>query len=346
MGARVGHSDDKSPGTVEPPSKARVLVLGATGTIGRATVQKLVADGHEVVAYVRQRAPRAGAHGDGLAELTGASLRNGAVDSAEAILDHAIAGERFEAVISCLASRTGAPNDAWAIDHRAHVNALNAAKSSGISKFVLVSALCVQRPQLAFQSAKLAFEAELIASGLTYAIVRPTAYFKSLLGQIERVKQGKPFLVFGDGQLTRCKPISDHDLAAYVVGCLHDQSRHNRILPIGGPDPAFTPLQQAERLFDVLGRPMRVRHVPVALIDGIVAGLSLARQVVPSLGDKAELARIGRYYATQSMVHFDAVAGRYDAGQTPSTGTQSFFAHQEAVVRGQIKVERGAHAVF
>ena len=48
---------------------------------------------------------------------------------------------------------------------------------------------------------KLAFEAELQASGLRYAIVRPTAFFKSLAGQVQRVRSGKPYLAFGGGRL-------------------------------------------------------------------------------------------------------------------------------------------------
>jgi divinyl chlorophyllide a 8-vinyl-reductase len=78
-----------------------------------------------------------------------------------------------------------------------------------------------RNPDLAFQEAKLAFEAELIASGLTYSIVRPTAFFKSLSGQVARLKKGKPFLVFGDGTLTACKPISDRDLGTFIASCLH-----------------------------------------------------------------------------------------------------------------------------
>ncbi len=80
-----------------------------------------------------------------------------------------------------------------------------------MSHFVLLSAICAQKPVLAFQKAKLAFEAHLLEQGLTYSIVRPTAFFKSLSGQVARVKQGGPFLVFGDGRLTACKPISDAD---------------------------------------------------------------------------------------------------------------------------------------
>ena len=245
-----------------------------------------------------------------------------------------------------MASRTGAPNDAWAVDHRAHVNVLDAAREAGTTQFVLLSAICVQKPVLAFQQAKLAFERALIESGMTCSIVRPTAFFKSLSGQVERVRRGKPFLVFGDGTLTACKPISDDDLAAYLVECLDDERRWNRILPIGGPGPAITPLQQGRLLFTLLGRPPRFRHVPLAMLDGIIAVLAAAGHVVPRLADKAELARIGRYYATESMLCLDPATGRYDEAATPSTGTQTLVDFYASVIAGAAAPERGDHAVF
>jgi len=80
------------------------------------------------------------------------------------------------------------------VDYQAHLFALEAAKAVGVQQFVLLSAICVQKPLLAFQKAKLAFESALIESGVTYSIVRPTAFFKSLAGQLARVQKGKPFL--------------------------------------------------------------------------------------------------------------------------------------------------------
>jgi len=204
----------------------------------------------------------------------------------------------------------------------------------------------VQKPLLAFQQAKLAFERILIDSGLTYSIVRPTAFFKSLSGQVERVKTGKPFLVFGDGTLTACKPISDDDLARYIAGCLDDESRHNRILPIGGPGEAITPKQQGEHLFALLQREPKFKRVPVALLDVIIAVLGTLGRVAPKLAEKAELARIGRYYATESMLVLNPETGLYDAAATPSTGSETLFDFYEHLIRGEARVDLGEHAMF
>jgi divinyl chlorophyllide a 8-vinyl-reductase len=326
----------------------RVCVLGATGTIGRPTVRALVRRGHDVVGFVRPRAGVGGSPGgrDPAAGFAGAAVRVVEAADPASLARDGFRGERFDVVVSCMASRTGAPRDAWAIDYQAHVHALTAAREAGVAQFVLLSAICVQKPLLAFQRAKLAFERALIDSGLTYSIVRPTAFFKSLSGQIERVRRGKPFLLFGDGLLTACKPIGDSDLADYLADCVDDRGRWNRVLPIGGPGPAITPRDQGEFLFSRLGRPPRFQSVPLALFDGIIGALGLAGRLAPSLATKAELARIGRYYATESMLVLNPATGRYDAAATPETGTQTLFDFYSSVLAGAPLPDRGDHAVF
>ena len=322
-----------------PAAPLRVCLLGATGTIGRATLRTFMRSGHDVVCFVRPRPA-------GARPVDGARVRTVEMRDPAAIACDGFRGEAFDAVVSCMASRTGAPRDAWAVGHRMHIDALAAARNAGVRHFVLLSAICVQKPLLAFQHAKLAFEAALAGSGLTHSIVRPTAFFKSLSGQVERVKRGGPFLVFGDGTLTACKPIGDGDLAEYVAGCLEDDRRWNRVLPIGGPGGAITPRRQGEALFALLGREPRFRRVPVALLDGVIGALGAAARLAPALAAKAELARIGRYYATESMLVLDPGTGRYDAAATPSTGTETLFDHYEALVAGGAAPERGDHAVF
>ena len=318
-----------------PNPSLRVLLLGATGTIGRATAAALVAAGHEVVAVVRPGS----AGPEGCARLEADVTAPGALAAA-------IGAARFDAVISCLASRTGAPRDAWAIDQRANSLSLAAAMAADIPRFVLLSAICVQRPLLELQRAKLAFEAELQAEAIKWSIVRPTAFFKSLSGQVARVKAGRPFLVFGDGRLTACKPISDADLGRFLVACLTDPALENRILPIGGPGPAITPLDQAQMLERLMGQPVRLKRVPVVLMNAIIAVLSALGRLSPKLAEKANLARIGRYYATESMLVLNPATGQYEADATPEFGADRLADHYAALLNGSARDDRGAHKVF
>ena len=320
----------------------RVLLAGATGTIGRATARALARNGHTVVCLVR----RGSAHADALVPGDGVTVRECNVADTASLAHDGIRGERFDAVMSCLASRTGTPRDAWAVDHRAQLTLLEGAKQAGVTHFVLLSAICVQKPLLEFQRAKLAFEAALMESGLDYSIVRATAFFKSLSGQVARVRAGKPFLVFGDGTLTACKPISDDDLAAYLAGCLTQPTRRNRVLAIGGPGPAQTPREQGEQLFALAGQTPRFKHVPVAMLDVIIAVLGTLGRVLPPLAAKAELARIGRYYATESMLVWDSQRQRYDADATPEFGSERLADYHARLLRGDARDDRGEHAVF
>jgi len=319
-------------------------MLGATGTIGRATLSALLARGHQVVCFARRELKLPDAH------LSPAECcvewRFGDVTDASSLRSEGFRGEHFDVLLSCMASRTGAPDDAWRIDYQAHIYALEAARQAGVTHMVLLSAICVQKPMLAFQHAKLAFERDLITSGIRYSIVRPTAFFKSLSGQAERVRNGKPFLLFGDGMLTACKPISDSDLGAFLTDCIDDAGKHNQLLPIGGPGEAITPRQQGELLFQAFQKPARFRSIPLAFIDFVITALALAGRVIPAVAQKAELARIGRYYATESMLLYDHKEGKYNADLTPSTGTETLADHYRKLAVGERVSDLGDHAIF
>jgi divinyl chlorophyllide a 8-vinyl-reductase len=289
-------------------SPRRILVAGASGTIGAAVAARLVADG------------------DAVTELPRAALSDGAA------LAQVMAEARPEVVISCIASRSGAPKDAQAVDYAANAALLAAAQAAGARQFILLSAICVQKPLLAFQHAKLAFEAELAASGIDYTIVRPTAFFKSLSGQVKRVKASKPFLIFGDGELTRCKPISDGDLARFIAGCIDNPDALGRILPIGGPGPAISLRDQGEMLAGLLGQEPRFQSVSPKLFTYAERVLALGAGVSGWFAEKAEYARIARYYATESMLVLDPASGQYSAELTPEYGTETLRDHYARLI--------------
>jgi divinyl chlorophyllide a 8-vinyl-reductase len=204
-----------------------LYVAGATGYIGREVVKRALKRGYTVHASARLNSKTALPQHDRL------------------ILD-IIQTERAKttfniptgaSVISCISSRTGTAQDAHNIDYQMNVSLLDCAQASDADVFLMLSAICVQKPKLAFQHAKLKFEDALQTSGLKYSIVRPTAYFKSLTGQVKRVEQNRPFLFFGDGTETACTPISKRDLADFMLDTVQRPASWNKILPIGGPQP-------------------------------------------------------------------------------------------------------------
>lgn len=280
-------------------------------------------------------------------DFAGASVVFGDVSNADSLAS-AVRGKQFDVVVSCLASRTGGKKDSWLIDYQATRNSLDVGRANGAKHFVLLSAICVQKPELEFQRAKLKFEGELQAAGdVTYSIVRPTAFMKSIAGQVDNVKKGVPYVMFGDGTLCACKPISEADLASFMAECISDPAKSNQMLPIGGPGRAYTPLDQANVLFRVAGLPNSYIRVPIGIMDGAVALFDWLASKFPQLEDPAEFAKIGRYYAVESMLVYDPVTKRYDADATPSYGKDTLESvFTKLVKEGTAGQELGDAAVF
>jgi divinyl chlorophyllide a 8-vinyl-reductase len=333
------------------PSKKpeRVFVVGATGYIGKFVVRELVSRGYEVVSFARERSgvDTMTKADETRSQLKGSEVRFGDVSSMDSLMQSGICGEHFDVVVSCLTSRSGGVKDSWNIDYQATRNALDAGMAAGAKHFVLLSAICVQKPLLAFQRAKLKFEKELKESGLIWSIVRPTAFFKSIAGQVEAVKKGKPYVVFGQGKLTACKPISESDLARFMADCLEDPEKQSRILPIGGPGKAISAREQGELLFELLGRTPKFKSMPIQMFDVIIPVMSVLARIFPKLEDKAEFARIGKYYCSESMLVLNPETGKYDADMTPSYGSDTLRDFYRRVLKeGLAGQELGEHSMF
>jgi len=217
-------------------------------------------------------------------------------------------------VISCLASRSGSKKDSYAIDYKATLNCLNAAREAGARHLVLLSAFCVKSAErndpyaLQFQYAKMDMEAALRGQDdVTYSIVRPTAFFKSVSGQLEVVDGGAPFVFFdlGNGKSATCNPISEPDLASAIISTVTDKSKENGLWNIGGPDEGMSMQQQGALIADVLGKEeAKTFGVPIGIFDLIINGLQWLADLTNSekIADAAEFGRIGRYYALEDML--------------------------------------------
>jgi len=322
-------------------------LAGATGYIGSRVVRELLNHNFTLLCPIRDLQSEAAGALRALAD----PLPTGRLGLVCANLQDpqglagALADFKADAVVSCIASRSGGAGDSEAVEYRANLNLLRWALDANAKHFTLLSAICVQKPRLAFQFAKLRFEAELAASGIPFTSVRATAFFKSLSGQVKRVQSGKPFLMFGDGQLTRCKPIAEADLAQYIRLSLESQELLG-IRPIGGPGPAISPLQQARLLADLTDQAPHTRSVNPKLLTGVAKMLSLPGRFSATVADKAEFARIGHYYATESMLHWDEKTQTYDADATPEFGSITLEESYRAQLAGSDDQDLKEHALF
>lgn len=288
----------------------KIFVAGSTGYIGKNVVKYALDNGFDVVTAKRHSDNKPGQLNKKLKVIKISNNDNNWIADLE----------KVDVIISCLASRTGEPKDAHLVDYKLNCLLLEKAKALKCSQFILLSAICVQKPRLAFQFEKLAFEEELKKSGLNFSIVRPTAYFKSLSGQIENIKKGKPYVYFGDGQITQCNPISEKDLSLYILSCIKDKTKWRKILPIGGPKQSITPKDIGKILFEIFEVSPKYKSFPTKLLDAIRLLLLIISPFSNWAKNKSELIKIAKYYATESMLIWDEKKECYDANRTPSTG--------------------------
>jgi divinyl chlorophyllide a 8-vinyl-reductase len=188
----------------EAAAEGPVVVLGATGYIGKAVVRELVERGRPTIAFIRSSSDRAALP----RELEGADVVEGDPQmDVDGSLKRALTGA--SGVISCISSRSGSPREVEEIDYGASRLAMDLLIEHGHPRaaYVLLSAVCVKTPVLELHRAKLRIERELATSGLPHAIVRPTAYFKSISAQVANVVAGQPYVLFGEGQHTKCNAI-------------------------------------------------------------------------------------------------------------------------------------------
>jgi len=283
------------------------VIAGASGYIGKSTVRESVRQGYKTVALVRDKSKVESEEGKLMygTFFEGAEVVECDVCDPEKLTETMKALGPIDSVISCLASRSGIKKDAYAIDYQATLNCLESGRAVNARHFVLLSAFCVKNPWLQFQQAKLKFEEALEAQkDMTYSIVRPTAFFKSVSGQLEVIQQGAPFVMFGDGEVTRCNPISEADLATYLIDSISEKSRENKIINLGGPDEPLTMKKQGEMLYKAVGKEPNFFYAPLWLFDSIIDSLQWVSDTFNSekFENAAELGRIGKYYAVEDML--------------------------------------------
>ena len=87
----------------------------------------------------------------------------------------------------------------------------------------------------------------------------------------------------------------------------------------------MTPLDQAEMLFEIFNKPKKIKYISPRFFDFALVFLFPFSFFSQKIKDKVELLKIGKYYAEESMLFYDAEADAYNADKTPQFGENLLY---------------------
>lgn len=198
-----------------PTSGATVLVAGASGALGREVARHLLARGYSVRALSRTPERSRATIASDCAIVRADALRGPG-------LAEAMAG-CFAVVSSLGASLDPSPLRGWRsfLSHDLPANArlIDAAREAGVRRFVYVSTFHTDATrQTRYVRAHEGVVERLRASGLSYAVLRPTGFFTAFDMVVRMALRGELFDP-GDGR-ARTNPIHPDDVASACVDAL------------------------------------------------------------------------------------------------------------------------------
>lgn len=235
-----------------------ILVVGATGNLGRKVVRSLLASGEEVRAMTRILAKA-----DELKAL-GARVVRGDLTDPES-LEFAMRGAR--AVVLAAHSLLGRGNEASElIDDKGHRAIIDRAKGAGVEHIIYTSVIGASTDHpIDFWRTKARIERHIQESGITYTIVRAAGFMEThayfLIGK--PVIEGKRVMLFGRGKNPR-NFVAAEDVAKVMVGALRVPDLRGTIVEVGGPQNLTT--REVVATFErVSGKKAKVGHIPISV---------------------------------------------------------------------------------
>jgi NAD(P)H dehydrogenase (quinone) len=270
-----------------------LAITGATGHLGQATIKALLTKvpASDIVALVRdpQKATDL--------QQRGVQVRRGDYNDPASLV------AAFQGVATVfLISGTD-------LVHRTqqHQQVIDAAKQAGVQRLVYTSVLKPsQTSHFGASPSHLATEEYLLASGLTYTVLRNALYLDLVPGLVgkDAVPSGKFYFAAGDGKVSYALR---EEIAQASANVLTSSGHENKIYDIA-PTPAYSMHDVAAALSEVAGQP--VAYVPVSPED-MAAGMRqhhVPEPIVEMMGGIGRAMAAGEFDVTSPA--FEQLLGR------------------------------------
>jgi uncharacterized protein YbjT (DUF2867 family) len=251
--------------------KSKVLLFGATGSLGQFVFWELIQKGFSVTVVVRDKVKAVNQYSywANIIELESQDISS---------LDGDVFASH-DVVVSLLGNRI---SHAFNMDQtggmdffEANEFILRQSVKFNIKKFGAVSPFHEKGLiKQAYFKRHDEFQIQVTESGIDFTLVNSTLLFSSLTRQLKQAGKGKN-IVIGEG-LAKVNPIFDGDVASLFVESL---SHKNKLIHCGGPE-VFTRMELAQRLQLFYSGDFKVRSMNPLAIPTILPYLKLKNQVM------------------------------------------------------------------
>ncbi|MGC1396067.1 MAG: SDR family oxidoreductase [Coleofasciculaceae cyanobacterium] len=236
-----------------------LLVVGATGTLGRQVVRRAIDEGHQVRCLVRN------ARKATFLKEWGAEIVQGDLCAPETL------PRVLEGITAVIDAATSRPTDSLTIkqvDWDGKVALIQAAVKAGVERFVFFSILDAENfPNVPLMEIKRCTEIFLAESGLNYTILKPCGFLQGLIGQYAiPILDGQAVWLTGD-----TSPIAymdTQDVAKFAVRAVEVSETQNKSFPIVGTRAwgGYEIIRLCERLS---GKDAKIARLPLGFLRGV-----------------------------------------------------------------------------
>ncbi len=235
-----------------------LLIVGATGTLGRQITFRALEEGHSVRCLVRnpQKA--------GFLMERGAELAPGNLCNADSVK------RSLEGVTAVIDAATSRPTDSLSmkeIDWEAKVALIQAVKTAGIERYIFFSILeAGQYPQVPLMEIKHCTELFLEQIKLKYTIFQLAGFMQGLIPQyaIPILDQQGVWVM---GKSSPIAYMDTQDIAKFAVGALSLPETEGKTFPLVGPK-AWSGEEIIALCEKLSGRQARVSRMPLVVLQG------------------------------------------------------------------------------
>lgn len=263
-----------------PVKQKSILVVGATGTLGRQVVKRALDEGYDVRCLVRPRQNPADFLRDWGATTVQADLND--LSSLPATL------VGVSTIIDCATAR---PEESiQKVDWLGKVALIQCAQAMGIQRYIFFSIFnCDKHPEVPLMNIKTCTEKFLEESGVPYTIFRLCGFMQAVIGNYA-VPILEDRTVWGTNDTSRTAYLDSQDVAKMTLAALRSEASINRTLTLSGPQ-AYTTQEVIQMCEDMSDSKASVSTVPTWLLKG-TRGVLRSMQWANEASDRLAFAEV------------------------------------------------------